>query len=84
MSGLLGLLLKGGAFFLCEDLIYLGWVNQTNERRVSKTLERGAQPEETVSKDKLIPQPDVVKRLKKIFQPGEGHSYYHEIFLLSD
>jgi hypothetical protein len=73
------LLLKGGAIFLVGDLIYLGWVNQTNARHVSKTLERGTQPEESVSKDKLISRPNVVERLKEIFQPNKDHSHYHVI-----
>ena len=54
-------------------------LDRTNERRVSKTLERGTRVEEKVSKYELISRPDVEKRLKKIFQPGKDHSRYHVV-----
>ncbi|CAG8445004.1 9267_t:CDS:2 [Ambispora leptoticha] len=79
ISGLWGLLWRGGAVFLTGDLVYLWWVSQSNERRVNKFMEKGTRPQDTVSEDKLIPRPEIVERLKKIFQPGEDHSYYHVV-----
>jgi len=74
-----GLLWRGGAIFVMSDLIYLWWVNQFNERRVNKTMEKGTQPQEKVPEDKLIPQPEIEERLKEIFQPDEDHSFYHVV-----
>jgi hypothetical protein len=79
MSELWGLLWKGGAVILAGDLIYLGWINQSNERRVNKTMEKGTRPQELISEDKLIPRSEVVERLKKIFLPGKDHSNYHVV-----
>ncbi|CAG8725868.1 9075_t:CDS:2, partial [Ambispora leptoticha] len=78
-KGLWRLVLGSGALVFAGDLIYLGWVTQSNERRVNKTLEKGTQPETEVSNDEFIPRPEVVEHLKNLFQPDKNHSYYHVI-----
>ncbi|CAG8731673.1 7501_t:CDS:2, partial [Funneliformis caledonium] len=47
---------------------------------LNKTVEKGTQSDVGVSGDKLVPQPETVKRLKKILQPYEDQSSYHVIW----
>jgi len=78
-KGLWEFLLGSGAIFLAGDLIYLGWMTLSNERRVNKTLEKGTQPETETADNELILRPEVTEHLKKIFQPVQNHSYYHVV-----
>ncbi|CAG8767382.1 11895_t:CDS:2, partial [Ambispora leptoticha] len=69
----------GGVVFLAGDLLYAWWVNQSNERRINKTMEKGTRPQLAVLEDEYVPRPEVIERLKEIFQPNKNHSYYHAV-----
>src|SRR5205085_8528887 len=76
---ILGLFSSGGVVFLAGDLLYVWWVYQSNERRVNKTMEKGTRPQLAVLEDEYVPRPEVIERLKGIFQPSKNHSYYHAV-----
>ncbi|CAG8782046.1 3478_t:CDS:1, partial [Acaulospora morrowiae] len=77
--GIFGLLSSGGVVFLAGDLLYAWWVNQSNERRVNKTMEKGTRPHLAVLEAEYVPRPEVIERLKEIFQPNKYHSHYHAV-----
>ncbi|CAG8505007.1 171_t:CDS:2 [Paraglomus occultum] len=71
VTGLVGL--------ISVDLLYAWYRNVCNERLLNETVENGTRPEAGVSSDKFISRPEIVERLKRIFQPYEDQSYYYMV-----
>jgi hypothetical protein len=71
VAGIIGL--------ISVDLLYARYQNRCNECLLNETVEKGTRPEFYISDDVFIPQPLVVDRLKKIFQPNINQSSYYVI-----
>jgi len=42
-------------------------------------VEKGTRPGAGISSDKFVPRPEIVERLKRIFQPYEDQSFYYMV-----
>ncbi|RIA94794.1 hypothetical protein C1645_817493 [Glomus cerebriforme] len=63
--------------YLLVDLIYARYKNRRNERLLNNTIEKGNQPDLEFLETDLISRPEIIERLKVIFQPHKDQSYYH-------
>ena len=61
------------------DLLYAWYRNRCNERLLNETVEKGTRPGAGISSDKFVPRPEIVERLKRIFQPYEDQSFYYMV-----
>lgn len=73
------LLLSSSAALLTSDWTYRMWVIKSNNRRVSKTVEKGNRLQEIVSDDKFIPRFRIMRVLERILQSNENQSSYYII-----
>ncbi|CAG8707161.1 9320_t:CDS:2, partial [Racocetra fulgida] len=48
-------------------------------RLLNETVEKGTRPRAGISSDKFVPRPEIVERLKRIFQPHEDQSFYYMV-----
>ncbi|CAG8662707.1 783_t:CDS:2, partial [Ambispora leptoticha] len=71
VTGLVGL--------ISVDLMYAWYRNRCNERLLNETVEKGTRPGAGISSDKFVPRPEIVERLKIIFQPYEDQSFYNMV-----
>ncbi|CAB5382713.1 unnamed protein product [Rhizophagus irregularis] len=62
------------------DFFYAEYQNWYNEHLLNKTVEKDTQFKIDILDDEFIPQPLIIDRLKKIFQPNRNQSYYHVIY----
>ncbi|RIA92508.1 P-loop containing nucleoside triphosphate hydrolase protein [Glomus cerebriforme] len=61
------------------DILFALSINLYNQRCLNKIVEKGTRPVVETSDDELIPRPEIIERLKKIFQPCKSQSSYHMV-----
>ncbi|CAG8551542.1 17209_t:CDS:2 [Acaulospora morrowiae] len=77
---LANIIVTGLAGLISVDLMYARYRNRCNERLLNETVEKGTRPRAGISSDKFVPRPEIVERLKRIFQPYEDQSSYHMVY----
>ncbi|CAI2186264.1 11898_t:CDS:2 [Funneliformis geosporum] len=61
------------------DLSFAHWYNRRNERILFNAFEHGSCPEPDVPREMMIYREDVIKKLRRIFEPKSTHSSYHVV-----
>jgi len=76
---LANIIVTGIVGVISVDLLYAWYRNRCNERLLNETVEKGTRPGVGISSDKFVPRPEIVERLKRIFQPYDDQSFYYMV-----